>query len=65
MIIDQDSPTRRDLYHSAILSLWDKGLDTWQIAQTIGDTEADVERALHVAIDRRVRSRENYYGETT
>ena len=49
---------RRALYLSAILELWRKGFDTAQIAKTIGDTEASVERSLHEAMNERRRQHE-------
>jgi len=52
-----DSTTQRDLYLSAVLALWDRGLDTLQIADTLGDKEQHTERALHAALDRRERLR--------
>jgi len=47
--------TGRALYLSAVLALWDKGMDTVQIAKTLRDDQAHIERALHEALDRRRR----------
>jgi len=53
-----DTQLRHSLYLSAVLALWDKGFDTWQIAQTLHDDQAAIERALHegLAIRRRERT---------
>ena len=45
--------TQRALYLSAVLSLWDKGMDTQQIAKTLRDDQAHIERALHEALNER------------
>lgn len=42
---------RRRLFFSAVLELWRRGFDTWQIAKTLRDDQAAVERALHQALD--------------
>jgi hypothetical protein len=57
-------PTLRDLYLSAVLSLWERGMDTWQIAKTLNETQANTERALHAALDKREKLR-RFHGETT
>lgn len=52
----RDEPsTIRKLYMSAILSLWDRGFDTAQIAKTLNDKEYAVERGLHEALSIRRR----------
>jgi len=55
-----DSELQRKLYLSAVLELWDRGFDTWQIAMTLRDDQATVERALHEALT--MRKRENMNG---
>lgn len=50
MIIPADE-TRKRLYLSAVLELWNKGFDTFQIATTIKEDQASVERALHEALE--------------
>lgn len=50
MIIPADE-TRRRLYLSAVLELWNKGFDTFQIANVIREDQASVERALHEALE--------------
>lgn len=43
--------TQRKFYLSAVLELWRKGFDTYQIAKTIRDKESSVERGLHEALE--------------
>ena len=53
-----DDPTgkakvRHDLFISAVVSLFDEGLDTYQISRTLGEPEASIERKLHRGLDER------------
>jgi hypothetical protein len=50
MIMPADA-THRRLYLSAVLELWNRGFDTFQIAKTLKDDQATVERALHEALE--------------
>lgn len=48
---------RRKLFFSAILALWDRGMDTDQIARTLGEDQSGIERALHEALELRRRKK--------
>jgi len=39
----------------AILRLWDTGFDTWQIASTLREDQAGIERLLHEGLEKRRR----------
>jgi hypothetical protein len=52
-MINEPPTLIRQLYLSAVLSLWDKGMDTYQIAKTLNDDQANVERGLHEALSIR------------
>jgi hypothetical protein len=49
----------RDLYLSAVLALWDKGLNTADIAETLREHQAHIERALHMALELRQKVRQH------
>jgi hypothetical protein len=49
---------QRQLWVSAILALWDRGFDTWQIAKTLRDDQAGIERGLHEGLALRRREKE-------
>jgi hypothetical protein len=51
--------TERRLFLSAILALWDRGMDTDQIARTLRNDEGTIERGLHEALALRRREMEN------
>lgn len=57
IVTEETAKTRRALFCSAVLSLWQKGFDTQQIAETLGEDQAGVERALHEAQNERWRIR--------
>lgn len=58
MIVETESAKlRRRLFLSAVLSLWDRGMDTDQIARTLGEDQAGIERTLHEALEKRRRQR--------
>lgn len=49
--LDEKGELRRRLFLSAVLELWRRGFDTWQIGKTLNEDQAGVERALHNALD--------------
>jgi hypothetical protein len=51
----QIDDTARRLFLSAILALWDRGMDTDQIARTLRNDEGTIERGLHEALALRKR----------
>jgi hypothetical protein len=59
---DRNEPsTIRLLYLSAVLELFDLGLDTWEISKTLKNQECMVERALHEALTMRRNNARNIY----
>lgn len=54
----QDEPTlTRQLFLSAVLELFSRGMDTDQISIVLNDKEPMVERALHEALTLRKRQK--------
>ena len=47
----------RQLWVSAILALWDRGMDTQQIARTLNEDQASIERGLHEGLAQRRHER--------
>lgn len=47
----------RELFLSAVLGLWERGFDTWQMAKILTESQAHVERALHEALEIKRRER--------
>jgi hypothetical protein len=50
------------IFKEKCLRLWDTGMDTYDIAQALFETEANVERALRLA--REERRDKHKHGET-
>jgi hypothetical protein len=64
MMTEETFVLRRMLFISAVMELWRRGFDTWQIAKTLGDDQAAVERALHEGLELE-RKRRNHAEETS
>jgi hypothetical protein len=48
---------RRMLLLSNVIELWDRGMDTDQIARTLARQQEEIERALHEALEERRRQK--------
>lgn len=42
-----------DAFVQKIITLWDQGLDTWEISRATSQSQADCERALHAGLEKR------------
>lgn len=52
-MLSEGQSTERLLFMSAVIELWDRGMDTLQIAKIIREPQEAIERALHEALDLR------------